>query len=265
MLDVHASHESVHTWRDFLIHIATIVIGLLIAIGLEQTVEAIHHRHQVAETREALLAERGINQKVTADDTILFRREVAALENNLRVLAALHQHPGTPRAELPGILTWHSDLQIALPYTAWSTAQQIGVTGLMPVAEVRQNSDLYEHLERVGKAADEVWSGLNRIRAATVSQPNPSLWSPAQIGAAEELTRAQVVKLYSFGAMLVILHQDHLDFAPGFNNADIKPLINVQVGEGSSDAAVPLAKTIQRLDAAGKFHDYFPQADGTQR
>ena len=38
MLDVHAPHETVHSWKDFFIHIATIVIGLLIAVGLEQTV-----------------------------------------------------------------------------------------------------------------------------------------------------------------------------------------------------------------------------------
>jgi hypothetical protein len=31
MLDVHAPHEPVHTWKSFFIHIATIVIGLLIA------------------------------------------------------------------------------------------------------------------------------------------------------------------------------------------------------------------------------------------
>jgi hypothetical protein len=47
MLDVHPPHEAAHTWRDFLIHIATIVVGLLIAIGLEQTVEFFHHRHQL--------------------------------------------------------------------------------------------------------------------------------------------------------------------------------------------------------------------------
>ena len=29
MLDVHAPHEAVHTWRDFFIHIATIVVGLV--------------------------------------------------------------------------------------------------------------------------------------------------------------------------------------------------------------------------------------------
>ena len=46
MLDVHPPHSATHTWKDFFIHIATIVIGLLIAVGLEQGVEYMHHRHQ---------------------------------------------------------------------------------------------------------------------------------------------------------------------------------------------------------------------------
>ena len=57
MLDVHAPHEAAHSWTDFFIHIATIVLGLLIAIGLEQTVEAIHHRRVRMELRESLLAD----------------------------------------------------------------------------------------------------------------------------------------------------------------------------------------------------------------
>jgi|GEM_PF-3654432 len=28
MLDVHPPHEAAHTWRDFFIHIVTIVLGL---------------------------------------------------------------------------------------------------------------------------------------------------------------------------------------------------------------------------------------------
>jgi hypothetical protein len=48
MLDVHAPHDSIHTWKGFLIHIATITTGLLIAIGLEQLVEHLHHRQQAA-------------------------------------------------------------------------------------------------------------------------------------------------------------------------------------------------------------------------
>lgn len=46
MLDVHAPHQVVHTWKDFLIHIAAIALGLLMAIGLEQVVEYAHHQHQ---------------------------------------------------------------------------------------------------------------------------------------------------------------------------------------------------------------------------
>ena len=54
MLDIHPPHEAVHTWRDFFIHIATIVVGLLIAIGLEQTVETIHRRHERTELLQRL-------------------------------------------------------------------------------------------------------------------------------------------------------------------------------------------------------------------
>jgi len=32
MIDVHPPHEPVHTWKSFLIHIATIVVGLFIAV-----------------------------------------------------------------------------------------------------------------------------------------------------------------------------------------------------------------------------------------
>jgi hypothetical protein len=57
MLDVHAPHEPIHTWKNFLIHIAAIVVGLLIAVSLEQAVEFFHHRHQRAELEAALARE----------------------------------------------------------------------------------------------------------------------------------------------------------------------------------------------------------------
>src|SRR5277367_1815702 len=63
MLDVHPAHHAASTWKEFFVHIATIVLGLLIAVGLEQGVEWIHHRREVGETRELLKAEREENQK----------------------------------------------------------------------------------------------------------------------------------------------------------------------------------------------------------
>jgi hypothetical protein len=57
VFDVHAPHESAHTWKGFFIHIATIVIGLFIAVALEQSVEALHDRHELAALRADLHAE----------------------------------------------------------------------------------------------------------------------------------------------------------------------------------------------------------------
>ena len=57
MLEVHPLHENVHSWRQFFIHIVAITIGLLIAIGLEQTVVYFHHRHQLQEARGELAGE----------------------------------------------------------------------------------------------------------------------------------------------------------------------------------------------------------------
>jgi hypothetical protein len=57
MLDVHTPHHAAGTWRDFFIHIATICVGLLLAIGLEQSVEAVHRQRERNELRESLRRE----------------------------------------------------------------------------------------------------------------------------------------------------------------------------------------------------------------
>ena len=101
MLDVHAPHQSIHTWRDFLIHIATISIGLLIAVGLEQTVEYLHHRHQVADLREALRIEREQNHLRLADQTSEFRMRIPILRTNPAVLHYLRLHPARPKGNFP--------------------------------------------------------------------------------------------------------------------------------------------------------------------
>ena len=52
-LDIHKP-KPVHGWREFVNEIGVIVIGVLIALGAEQAVEALHWRHQVEAGEDAL-------------------------------------------------------------------------------------------------------------------------------------------------------------------------------------------------------------------
>jgi hypothetical protein len=79
MLEAHAPHGDIQTWKGFLVHIGAIVIGLLIAVGLEQSVELLHHRHQRLQLEEQM---RGVLE----DDT------QRAIPDDLRQLTALHAY-----------------------------------------------------------------------------------------------------------------------------------------------------------------------------
>jgi hypothetical protein len=68
MLDVHPRHEPVHTCKDFFVHIATITTGLLIAVGIEQTVELVHHRNQARQLEEQMQAVFESNLQSDEDD-----------------------------------------------------------------------------------------------------------------------------------------------------------------------------------------------------
>jgi hypothetical protein len=57
MIDIHPAHHAATTRRDFFIHLGTIVLGIFIAIGLEQTFEYFHHLHQRHQLEDNLRAE----------------------------------------------------------------------------------------------------------------------------------------------------------------------------------------------------------------
>jgi hypothetical protein len=82
MLDVHPAHHAATTWRDFFIHIATIVLGLLIAISLEQTVEYFHHRHLGAEGHQALIEERRADETANEFNIFATRRHQQDLQRD---------------------------------------------------------------------------------------------------------------------------------------------------------------------------------------
>jgi hypothetical protein len=156
MLDVHAPHEPINTWKGFVLHIATIVIGLLIAVGLEQTVEYFHHRHEVREAREALVAEHAENIRRYHDNVRGHLLRLANQSNDQRVLRYLLAHPGAPQDKLPGVMTF-GEITLAEPVeAAWSTVERSEVASLLPPAELRDLATEYKELDRESQVFHEL-------------------------------------------------------------------------------------------------------------
>ena len=84
VIDVHAPHGGLHTWKDFWIHLGTITLGLLIAISLEQSVEWVHHLHQRHVLEEQFTAEGEQNKEFSEID-------FAALDDRMEWLLGLQQ------------------------------------------------------------------------------------------------------------------------------------------------------------------------------
>ena len=239
MLDVHPPHAPTHTWRDFFIHIATIVIGLLIAIGLEQTVELFHHRHQVAEARRALAEERQENIARFHKNIKAHLEAEAQLHNDLRIFLYLKAHPGAPLSALPGVLIW--PIGIAEPLTAaWSTAAQTGVLELLPRSEVAADTLEYDALHSSLTAYQEAIPLQHQCVAYLTRTGDPSTLSTAEIE--QEIRDLQVrLSVESFyGFTLYVLARREPAYGPTPDRLQIDPFFYMGQEEKGSDAQIAL-------------------------
>jgi hypothetical protein len=143
MLDVHAPHHA-NTWRDFFIHIATICVGLLIAVGLEQTVEAVHHHHQ----RKQLLVSLDHDTRATLRDA-----DFAAAERLRRM-----QWNQVRIEQVQTALASHASLAPAAPQKSafitipadptWEAAMASGMIPLFSQSEIAAYSEVADVIGR---------------------------------------------------------------------------------------------------------------------
>jgi hypothetical protein len=249
MLDVHPPHASVHTWRDFFIHIATIVVGLLIAIGLEQGVERLHERHQAHEASEALQREFEDNHNRIGNEISFWRRGTAALENNLLVLRHLQQHPDTPEEKLPGTLYWGIS-HMVFAHAEWDSTQQTGIIKLLPQSVATTQAFYYLELQRVEESADAVWLAINDAEAFSLADPNPTHLAPPQLAEVITLTERALTKQVLLGEALLNLNASDPNLPQNITREELNQVRNRQDQKSNPALAAADALTLARLKAA---------------
>jgi hypothetical protein len=248
MLDVHGAHGPVGSWRDFFVHVAIITIGLLIALGLEQTAQLIHHRHEVADTRQALRRELQVNRDAYAGSVREFYRQTASLLNDIAVLEFIQQHPGTPEEQLPGILVWHAS-PARFTDSAWKTAQESAVTALMPQEEVRRYAALYDRIDDVRRSFDAIWTAIVRARLYSVFDSDPTHLSASQVTEEIALTKQVLVQHFASAASLVQLNGVDPAFTPALTKEELNRIMHVLDTEDDPRLVRAIMATNERLPA----------------
>jgi hypothetical protein len=183
MIDVHVPHKSEHTWTDFFIHIATIAVGLLIAIGLEQTVEAIHHHHQRRQLQADLHDEAVNNRAIIAHDLRIQNLE-PWFQQAIDAVDSAKPSQGKIGITLPlapciaGSVGTAAYRYFAPSEAVWTTARESSLVGLLPVEQARMNARLSHNYALLANSREEVYHGCSEIAAMqhrlSKSAPNAS-------------------------------------------------------------------------------------------
>ena len=191
-MEIHGPEGHLQSFRDVLVHLGIVTVGILIALGLEQTVEWFHERQQVAEANEMLAQEIRENRNVLGAYAAKLPAIRDAALGALDEITGMLQKKSKPTA---GLTLIYDEAQ--LRNTAWTTAEAAGAFTHMPYGELSRYAATYrmqdQFLETQKRASDvvagayDVW--ISRGQAGQILQE----MSPSEL----EAERARLMHFIS--------------------------------------------------------------------
>lgn len=153
MHEVHAPEHPFKSVKEFFLHIVTISIGIMVALGADAIVEHYHHRELVEETRTAFLSQIDDNRKAIVEN----QKSVAQTDANLKqaislvdtdFITAKHNLRDAPHEFL--------DLDTG----SWDPAVATGALNYMKIGEVRKYSQIHDTeitLNKLSHENEDLW------------------------------------------------------------------------------------------------------------
>ena len=142
MLEVHAPHKPIRGYWEFLLHLFTISVGLLIATQIESCMEWRHHVHMAEKARTEMRAEIEGNLRDLRKAQPGLKAWREAINADLKAMQNIQDHPNDLKAQHTSLTVSYSSFGLA--DTAWRTAQSTGALAYMPYEEAEQYSSIYQ-------------------------------------------------------------------------------------------------------------------------
>lgn len=198
MLDVHPPHEAAHGWRDFLIHLFTITIGLLIALSLEGLVEWRHHTHLAHDAESSMTTEIKSNADGMTNVLTDLQKEQDSLKHDVIVLNSAIKTGKLP-ANSSMDITFHIRTFDDL---SWRTAQTTGALAYMPYDQAAEFANIYraqdELAESERQAARDAAVALAPFINTDASEPDMDAAKATTIKQTIEALQGQLLIVDSF-------------------------------------------------------------------
>jgi len=138
-VDIHPPHGPVNSFKDFLLHLLTVILGILIALSLEGLIEWRHHGSLAEEARSNLTSEIRENRQVLTRGLAAAPDAEQRLKATIEIIEAYRKNHHDDRTSK---LDWSFGL-FPLHATAWSTAASTGALGYMDYSEVQGYTRAY--------------------------------------------------------------------------------------------------------------------------
>lgn len=204
MLDVHPPHGKIHSVGEFFLHLFTITIGLLIALGLEAAAER-HLHHQQRDEAEA-----NLRQEITDNQIQLAtaHKAIAGEQANLiRSMQFLEAREANKPYDITGISLAFSI--VPLRDASWRTATATGVLSYMDYDHVQHYAAAYHMQDEFAAMEQESLDSFLQLHSYLVGNADPTKMTPEEAAAAMIDVRHAYAHLDAMGGITLTLGKDY--------------------------------------------------------
>jgi hypothetical protein len=160
-MEIHAPDKPIHSKKEFMFHMLTVVLGILIALALDSIVTWAHHRILVREAGANIATELR-NNKETIEKAV---PEIQARQKQLQAVISTIDEIEKSRKVPTGKIKY-SFASYELYSTAWKTASVSGAVTHMEYEQLKDYTDAYDLQQDFLTVQSQGFSSVGNLAAA---------------------------------------------------------------------------------------------------
>lgn len=138
-MEIHAPDKPIHSKKEFMFHMFTVVLGILIALALDGMVTWAHHRILVREARANIATELRNNRETIQKAVPEIQARQKQLQEMIATIDAVEKSRKLPAGHLG-----YNYASYELYSTAWKTASVSGAVTHMEYDQLKDYTDAYD-------------------------------------------------------------------------------------------------------------------------